>query len=124
ETDWPKLLDIAQRLNKLAPADKSNALMIIEAGFRSGEVSVARAASLRLLTPDAPPPIVNSVLDLWEDYWPSPQRINDARALGLRATSLSARLAYASFLNRVGSPADGVRLSSTAATLPVTAANA
>jgi predicted Zn-dependent protease len=67
---------------------------------------------------------VIGVLGLWDDYWSSPQRIDDARKLGNTATNLQSRLAYASFLSRSGSPADAVRLSSAAATLPINAANA
>lgn len=124
ENDWPNLLRVAQRLNQLAPANNSNALMVVEAGLRSGQVDVSRTASRRLLRPDASAALVNSVLDLWEDYWNSPQRIDDARALAAATTSLQSRLAYASFLNRVGSAADGMRLSAPAAALPVSATSA
>ncbi|HEV2593846.1 MAG TPA: tetratricopeptide repeat protein [Sphingomicrobium sp.] len=124
EDNWPNLLAVAQRLNQRSPANPKNALNVIEAGLRSGNIEVARAASRRLLSTGAPPALVNSVLELWEEYWPSQQRIDDARSLAAQATSLQSRLAYASFLSRVGSPADAVRLSSSAATLPVNAANA
>jgi tetratricopeptide (TPR) repeat protein len=124
ENDWPKLLQVAQRLNGLVPADASYGLMVIEAALRGGNVDVARTASRRLLRPGAAPALVGSVLDVWEDYWPSPQRIDDARALAGATTTLQSRLVYAVFLSRMGSPADAVRLSSAAATLPVDARNA
>jgi predicted Zn-dependent protease len=124
ESDWPRLLQVAQRLSQLVPADTSYGLMVIEAAFRAGSVDVGRAASRRLLKSDAPPALVSSALDLWEDYWPSPQRMGDARVLAGAATKLQSRLVYASFLSRMGSPADAVRLSSAAATLPINAGNA
>jgi tetratricopeptide (TPR) repeat protein len=124
ETNWQKLLPVAQRISGLAPADSTYGLMTIEAALRSGNIPMGRAASLRLMKPNASPALVASVLRLWEDYWSSAQRIDDARNLGARAAGLQARLVYASFLSRLGSPGDAVRLSSQAATLPINAANA
>ena len=124
ENDWPKLLQIAQRLSQAAPNNVDYGLMVVEAGFRSGNVAAARTASQRLLKADATPAVVTAVLSLWQDYWPSPQRIADAKALAGAATALQSRLIYASFLSRFGSPADAVRLSEGAATLPVNAGNA
>jgi tetratricopeptide (TPR) repeat protein len=123
ESDWQKVLPVAQRLSQLAPTDTSYGLMTVEAAFRSGNIGEGRAASMRLLKRDASPETVSSVLALWEDYWPSPQRIADAQRLGGNAASLQGRLVYASFLNRLGSPADGARLSSPAAKLPIDASN-
>jgi tetratricopeptide (TPR) repeat protein len=124
EGDWPKLFSTAQRMTQLAPDNTDYGLMQVEAGLRAGNVEAARTASRRLLQPDASPAVVSSVLHLWEDHWPSPRRINDARALAGASRLLQSRLVYASFLSRVGSPADAVRLSSAAATLPVNAKNA
>jgi len=124
EQDWLKVLPVAQRLTQVNPADSNYGLMAVEAGFRAGRPADGRAASLRLLRPDAPAPLVNSVLALWEQYWPSPQRMEDARRLSAAAAGLQSRLAYASFLSRLGSPADAQRLSTPAATLPIDAGNA
>jgi Tfp pilus assembly protein PilF len=124
ENDWAKLLEVAQRLRQLAPNNINYGLMVVEAGFRSGNVAAARAASDQLLKADASPSTVRSVLTLWRDYWPSQQRIADARALGANANELQSRLAYASFLSQFGSPSDAVRLSESAATLPINASNA
>jgi predicted Zn-dependent protease len=124
ESNWPKLLPVAQRINQLNPTDSTYALIAIGAALRSGNAEVGRAESLRLLKPNTPASLVIGVLGLWDDYWSSPQRIDDARKLGNTATNLQSRLAYASFLSRSGSPADAVRLSSAAATLPINAANA
>jgi tetratricopeptide (TPR) repeat protein len=98
-------------------------LVLIEASLRSGDVGLAREASFKLLQPQADPALVSSVLDRWADYWPSPQRIQDARRLGSSA-GRAQRLIYATFLARIGSPADAVRLVIDAATLPVNAGNA
>jgi predicted Zn-dependent protease len=122
--NWRKVVEVASRLADANLADQSSTLMLIEAAFRSGNVDVARRASLKFLTPGADPSLIGSVLDLWANYWPSAQRIQDARALANRAGNLQQRLIYASFLSRVGSPADGIRLSAPAAGLPVNARNA
>jgi predicted Zn-dependent protease len=63
------------------------------------------------------------VLGLWSTYWPSPQRIVDARKLGA-AAPLQQRAVYAAFLASNGSPGDAVRLISGDATLPVRAESA
>jgi predicted Zn-dependent protease len=68
--------------------------------------------------------VVSSVLDLWANYWPSPQRVEDARRLAAAASGQEQRLIYAAFLTRAGSPADAIRVASGAATLPVKAENA
>ena len=124
ERDWAKVLPVAQRLVQLSPADSTYGLMAVEAGFRSGRAAEGRSASMRLLKPDAPASLVNSVLSLWEQYWPSQERLSDARRLAGAAANLPSRLAYAKFLGRLGSPADTVRLSAPAATLPINAGNA
>jgi predicted Zn-dependent protease len=122
--DWAKAAQVASRLDQLNPADRNNALLMIEAGFRSGMAVLAREGSLRVLRSDADPSLIASVLDLWANYWPSQQRIQDARALGNNAAHLEQRLTYAAFLSRAGSPADAIRLSAGSAGLPVNAGNA
>jgi tetratricopeptide (TPR) repeat protein len=124
ENDWPKVIQLAQRMNTLTPADQTNALLLVEAAFRAGNVELGRRASFRILRPNADAPTVSSVLDLWTNYWPSPQRLADARRLGDAAAGSEKRLVYADFLNRSGSPIDAARLVSGAATLPVTAQSA
>ena len=63
--DWPKLVPITLQLSNLVPANQVNMLLLVEAGFRSGNVAAGREASLRLLRPDADPHVIASVLDLW-----------------------------------------------------------
>ena len=122
--DWAKVAQIAGRIATLNPGDQSNKFLLAQAAFRSGNVAVARQASFDLLRPDADPPLLASVLDMWSEYWPSPQRIEDARRLASAAPALEQRLLYATFLSRWGSPSDAIRLSSAAATLPVDARSA
>jgi tetratricopeptide (TPR) repeat protein len=124
ENNWPKVAELAQQARTLAPADQTNALLLVEAAFRAGNVALGRKASFGILPPNADIPTVSSVLDLWSDYWPSPQRIADARRLAEAVAGAEQRLVYADFLNRAGSPADAVRLVSRAATLPVDAGSA
>lgn len=121
--DWEHVASVAKQMYELNSRDLNNALLLIAGGFRSGDVAIARKASLDLLHSQTDPAQVASVLNLWTDYWPSPQRINDARALAAAASGLQQRLLYANFLSRVGSPADGIRLSSDAAGLPISAGN-
>lgn len=124
EGDWRKVYPAAQHLTQLNPSDAGSGLMAVEAAFRAGLVDQGRAASMQLLKPGAHAALVRSVLSLWEDYWPSSQRLDDARQLGASASDLSARMAYASFLSRLGNPAEGAKLAQPAATLPVSADNA
>jgi predicted Zn-dependent protease len=121
--DWAKVTDIARRISGLAPQDQQNMLVLVEAALRSGNVQLARSASFKLLQPGAEAALVSTVLDRWADYWPSPQRIADARRLAAGAGP-EQRLIYAAFLSRVGSPADAARLVGGTATLPVNASNA
>ena len=122
-SDWAKVADCTRRVALIAPQDQQNMLTLVEAALRSGNVQLARQASSRLLKPQADPATVSAVLDYWADYWPSPQRIEDARRLASGAGN-DQRLVYAAFLSRVGSPGDAMRLVGGTATLPVNAANA
>jgi Tfp pilus assembly protein PilF len=106
------------------PGDRNSALLLIQAAFRSGNIAEARAASARLLKPDADPPLIASVLDLWTDNWRAPQKLQDARNLAAASAGIAQKLIYAAFLSNWGSPADAVRLVASSATLPVTAINA
>jgi predicted Zn-dependent protease len=122
--DWPKVLEAERHVASLAPEDRDNALLLIEAALRTGAIADARQASSRLLQPDADPDLISAVLQRWSDYWPSPQRIADARTFAERANGQERKLIYAAFLNRVGSPGDALRLASAQASLPVEANNA
>jgi predicted Zn-dependent protease len=122
--DWAKTAEAARRIAVQAPADGDNLLLLVQAAFLSGNAGLGRAASARLLQPNAEPALIASVLELWQNYWSSPQRIQDARALASAAGGRAQRLAYAEFLTRFGSPLDAVRLSADAAKLPVTAQSA
>ena len=119
-TDWAKVAEITRRIAQLAPQDQQNMLLLVEAALRSGNVELAREASFKLLKPQADPTLITSVLDRWIDYWPSPQRTEDAKRLATGAGPAQ-RLIYAAFLSRIGSPADAIRLVGGAATLPVNA---
>ena len=124
EDNWPKVAELAQKVSALTPDDQDNGLLLVEAAFRSGNVELGRKASFRLLPASADAATVTRVLDLWADYWPSPQRIIDARRLAAAASGNEQRLAYAEFMSRYGSPADAMRIAGPAAALPVAAATA
>ena len=121
--DWQAVTTVRQRLSEVSPNDNDNLNLLANAAFRSGNIPVARAASFRLLQPQAPPTLVSSLLQLWASQWPSPQRIDDARKLA-SAAGPSQRLVYAAYLSRWGSPADAGRLVANSASLPVNAQNA
>jgi len=123
QNDWAKVAETARRLIELNPADDKNMVLLIKASFRSGDVAGGREASLKLLQPNASPEMISTVLELWADYWPSAQRLEDARRLAAAASGTEQRLIYAAFLSRVGSPADAIRLARGMATLPVNAQN-
>lgn len=122
--DWARAAGIARRITAQVPDDRNSALLLIQAAFRSGNIAEARAASARVLKPDADPAVIASVLDLWTDYWPTPQRSQDARNLAGASAGLDQKLIYAAYLSTWGSPADAVRLVANSAMLPVTARSA
>lgn len=124
KNDWKTAAAAAVRIAQNLPSDQQNALFLVEAAFRSGDVKLGRSASAGILKPAQGPQLIDQVLDLWSDYWPSPQRLQDARTYANSAAGLKQKLVYAAFLSRQGSPADAVRLASEVATLPVTAGNA
>jgi len=122
--DWPRAAAIARKIWSQAPNDRFSALLVVAAAFRSGNVGEGREASARLLKPNADPGLVGSVLDLWANYWPSPQRQQDAITFAQKAAGIEQKLAYARFLSRIGDSLDAARLVSPSATLPVDARNA
>lgn len=124
QADWAKAAEISRRLSLLDPQDQANSLLLIETAFRSGNVGLGRATSARVLQPTAAPALVASVLRIWSDYWPSPQRVDDARSLAARTAAVEQKLVYAAFLSRAGRPADAIRLAAPAAALPVSAESA
>jgi tetratricopeptide (TPR) repeat protein len=124
QENWPKVVETTHRLGMLNPADPSYGLREIRAAFRANDIDGGRKASLRLLQPKADPALISSVLDLWATYWPSQQRVQDARALANASSGTGQRLAYAAFLTHIGSPADAVRIAAPIASLPVTAGSA
>ena len=121
--EWGKVADARQRLSRMKLNDNENLLTLVEAALRSGKIDQARAASFRLLQRQAPPTLVSQVLDLWSNYWPSPQRMSDARRLAVAAPPQQ-RAVYAAFLSRLGDPADAIRLITGEAALPVRAETA
>jgi len=122
--DWARVTAVARRIAVVLPSDRDNALLLVESGFRSGDIRLGRAASAGILKPGQDPELIAQVLDLWTNYWPSPQRTQDARSFANSSTGLPQRLVYAAFLSREGSPADAIRLVSDSATVPVSAESA
>lgn len=122
--DWPRLSAIASQLVTLEPGNSSRSLLAIEAAFKAGQTEQARQVSLKLMGSGAQAQTVSQVLDLWIENWTSPQRVADAVRLGRAASTVNARLPYADFLNRVGSPASALALMAGAATSPVNGDNA
>ena len=120
--DTRRVAELRKRLWALNPDDSRAALDYIAAAFRTGDTPGARAASLSLLKPNAPPAQIGATLDLWREYWPGTARLEEARRLSQAAGS-EQKFAYATFFNSVGAPADALRLVRFAARLPVSAGN-
>lgn len=122
-SDWASVAAVRQRLAQVNPGDRDNVTALINASLRSNNTPLARAASARLLQPQAPPGLVATVMNLWSTEWPSSQRIEDAKKFAAGAPPQQ-RLVYAGFLSRWGQPEDAARLVASAASLPVDAGNA
>jgi len=121
--DWPNLAKTARSLAAVLPDDQDNLLVLVRSALRSGNVALAQQASSRLLKPDSLPILIASVMDIWEAYWDSPQRLNGARDLAAKSGPIQ-QMVYARYLSAWGSPRDALRLAAPLATLPVTAENA
>jgi predicted Zn-dependent protease len=122
-SDWGNLVPVTAQMYRLNPSDQANGLLLVEAALRANNVAAAREASFHLLKSNAEPTLIASVLHLWTDYWPSPQRIRDAKSLAA-SSGAEQKLVYAEFLARNARPGDAISLIGGAAGLPVTAANA
>jgi len=122
--EWAPAMSVAKRITTFAPQDRESGLLLIEAAFRSGNIVEGREASARLLKRDGEPEAIASVLQLWSNYWPSPQRFQDALRLAGASPRLDQKLVYANFLSRSGSPLDAVGLVGNSASLPVNAQSA
>lgn len=119
--DWPRVAETARRLVALQPDKQDSLFVLITALFKAGRTQEARETSIRNLSSGANPATIASIMDLWLNYWPSPQRATDALSLGRSAPQAAQKLAYATFLNRVGNPAAALTLIGLSAKLPVTA---
>jgi tetratricopeptide (TPR) repeat protein len=122
--DWKNVTRTAEMLSGLNDADQNAALSAIEAAFRSGDIVKGRRASHRLLQQNLTVTTLNSVLDVWANYWVSPLRVNDAQFFAGKTKKEGEFLAYARFLNLVGSPDDALRLVEPRARLPLQPSNA
>jgi predicted Zn-dependent protease len=123
QNNWGKVVEVAKPLIQANPVDQESALLLIEAALRAGNFAVARQASARILAPNSEPTTISSVLDLWANYWPSNQRIQDARALASKAAGRDQKLVYAAFLSRAGDPTAAIAISTPDAGLPLRAEN-
>ena len=116
---------VAEARKAIWQLDRSNdkaATDYVEAAFRAGDITGARAASLSMMQPDAPTALVEVLLDHWRRLWPGAARLDDARRLA-RSAGRDQKLTYAAFFNSLGSPADALALVAPEARLPVTSAN-
>lgn len=118
--DWAEVAPLRRRLWLANKANVDLAVAYVDAAFKAGNAEDARWASLELLKPDASPLTIVPVLDQWATDWSGPERVAQARRLAA-AAGPAQQLAYAGFLNRVGAPAEGLKLASPQARLPVTA---
>lgn len=120
--DWKNVAPLRRRLWL---TDKNNAdfgVAYVDSAFKAGDVEGARWASLEMLKPDASPQTIAEILDQWVADWPGTERVALARRLAA-ASGPAQQLAYARFFNKVGAPADGLRLALPQARLPVAVPN-
>ena len=122
QNDWTAVAQAAARLRELNPKDPELAITVVDALLRSKDFAGAKSASEALLAPDAPPRQVDSVLKLWAERWKSPEALAEARRLAGSA-SVGQRLAYATYFNEVGSPADAIALIGDTPKLPLDVSN-
>lgn len=120
--DWAGVARTADQLSRNSPRNADVRLLYIEAAFRSGSSDAARAASLDLLSPDAPTDVVDRVLVLWAEHWPGRESLAEARSRAA-AAGIHQRLAYATYFNAAGAPDLAAALAGPAPQLPVTRAN-
>nr|NUR37694.1 hypothetical protein [Sphingomonas sp.] len=122
--DWKNAAAAALKLQQLKPADRETSLLLIRSAFLSGNEKLGLAASKNVLKPNAEIGLIREVLDLWNSYWTSTERVREAGKLANAAEGLDRKLAYAAFLARTGGVAEAINLSAGAATLPVSAETA
>ena len=120
--DTRRAADLRKQIWNFDRSDSNAALDYVAAAFQAGDVPGARAASISLLEPDAPPALVSATLDLWRQYWPGMARLEEARRLS-KSAGREQKFAYATFFNSVGAPGDALLLVRSAARLPVSAGN-
>lgn len=122
EADWPGVMAAASRVYELRPKDRDSGLMAIDAAFRARDMRAALRASEPFLSPEAPPDWVDAALQIWAKRWKSPDALAEARKLA-GAAPLQHRLAYASYFNEAGSPADAAALAGGKPQLPINRGN-
>jgi predicted Zn-dependent protease len=122
EADWPGVMAAASRAYKLDPKDGEAGLMAIDAAFKANDIPAAMRASEPFLSPRAAPGRVDAALEVWAKRWKSPEALAAARKLA-RAAPAEHRLAWATYFNETGSPADAAALAGGKPQLPVNRAN-
>jgi predicted Zn-dependent protease len=122
ESDWPGVMAAASRAYRLDPKDGEAGLMAIDAAFKANDIPAAMRASEPFLSPQAAPGRVDAALEVWAKRWKSPEAIALARKLA-RAAPVQHRLAWATYFNEAGSPADAAALAGGKPKLPLNRAN-
>ena len=104
--------EVAKYRRLLWEADNENfgkAVQYVRAALRAKQIGEASAVSRKVMTPGAPPWLLEAMLSSWEGHWPGTARVMLAKELA-RKSGGPQRLAYAQFLNRIGAPADALPL--------------
>lgn len=107
--NWPGVTFAATKLASLNPKNTEVAFTAVDAAFRANNIEAALRGSEPFLQPDAPPAQVDSILTIWAERWRTPDAIQRVRDLS-RSASPQQALAYATYFNAVGRPADAAAL--------------
>ncbi len=112
--EWAPIAVLGQRYASIFPGNRKMNVLTVEAGLRSGDTALAKAASLRVLKPDAAPDAIDAVLELWRLLWRGSEPTNLAVRLA-EAAGGAQRISYARYLNASGQAGAAMRLVQAAA---------
>jgi hypothetical protein len=121
--EWSKVASAAAKVAELDAGNLPYSLLAIEAAFRVNEVERAKELSLQFLQPSAAPIAAEKVLQVWARRWKSSAAVAEVRRLSRQASPQQV-LAYATFFNEAGAPADTAVLLGPSPRFPISRANA
>jgi predicted Zn-dependent protease len=122
KNDWRHAARVADEAHRLDPKNGALALDVVEDLLRAGDVPAASRASAPLMTPTAPPLVLQRALELWATYAPPNTVLPSVSSLA-NAVDGDRRASFGDYFNRMGKPQATEELLRTSQ-LPVTHLNA